>query len=253
MNPSTNAVLTAVAATLAAVFIVVVIVASVRQHKRTQAQRLAVARELGLTLNDKPTKQDKFDAFERLEHLKRTLSGGWKNVRRIATAEHRGIPVQMLMHTYTTSNGKNTSTITHTVVTTPCPPAWPQLGIGREHLGHRILEAFGGAKDLQVEDNVFNETFRIRTDDEVFATLALSPAVQAFLLEITKRGPGATSGKKQTIRLSREQWSIAHGGLTLLIAGRVKPDEIEHLLDRVVTFRALLPRELDAYTPNETA
>ena len=249
MSPSTNAVLTALAVVLIAAFAVFVIIAGVRQHKRTQEQRAAVASDLGLTLNDKPTKEERAAAFERLDHLKRTLSGGWKNVRRIATAEHRGIPVQMLMHTYTTSNGKSSSTITHTVVTTQCPPAWPTLGIGREHFGHRILEAFGGSKDLQLDDNVFNETFRIRTDDEVFATLALSPAVQGFLLEITKRGPGAKSATRPSIRLSREQWSIASGGLTLLVAGRVKPEEIEHLLDRVVNFRALLPRELDAYTP----
>ena len=70
-----------------------------------------------------PDELDRLAAFERLDHLKGTLSGGSKNVRRIATAEHRGIPVQMLMHTYTTSNGKSSSTITHTVVTTQCPPA----------------------------------------------------------------------------------------------------------------------------------
>ena len=137
MSPSTNAVLTAIAVVLIAafavfviiaaggvfVFVIVVIIAGVRQHKRTQEQRAAVASALGLTLNDKPTKEEKAAAFERLDHLKGTLSGGWKNVRRIATAEHRGIPVQMLMHTYTTSNGKSSSTITHTVVTTQCPPA----------------------------------------------------------------------------------------------------------------------------------
>lgn len=225
-----------------AVIAVFGIVAAVRHDRRTRAAREDAYARLEIEVTAKPTTEGKREAFAPLEHLKRTLPGGAKGLRRIARGTRRDRAVQILTHVYSSGN----TTAVHTVLCTPCPPAWPLVGLTREHVGHKIAEALGGAKDLQVEDPVFNDTFRIRTDDEVFATLALNPAVQRHLLQPTR--PAGNSKRRRI----KETWSIGNGSIALVLIGNVKPDALEDTLDRLVTLPDLLPRELDAYAPPAT-
>ena len=218
---------------LLGVVFIALLIAALRANRARQRARAKIAESLGLTLLAKPTKAERNEAFAGLDHLKGTLKGGASNLISIHTGTVDGSPVRLLTHRYQVDK----ATVVHTLVALPCPAGWPDLDLAAEHLGHKLMAALG-TRDMQLEDPVFNAKLHIRTGDEGFALLLLTPEVQAFLLEDSPGG-----GPK------KDRWILGHGSLCLLRKGHAKPETIGPMVRRAITLRALAPRELDAYAP----
>lgn len=210
------------------VVVIGLVVAAVRHERRRRAAWVQAARDLGFSVDPAPSTGAKAAAFEGLEHLAKTLRGGARNITTVLTAPPDAPPLRLLIHRYRVDK----VIVIHTLVVMPAPPGWPAMTLRGEHLGHRIA-AFLGSRDMQLEDPAFNARIRIRTDDETFALLALTPEVQAFLLE----GP------------KNEQWIFGNGRLCFLRSGQVRAEELAPIVRRTLALRDALPRELDDYAP----
>lgn len=80
-------------------------------------------------------------------------------------------------------SGKNRRTVTyrHTVVALATPAPRPTLELSREGFGRKLL-GLVGIRDLQLESEEFNKTFRIRTEDDKFAYDVLHPRTMEWML-----------------------------------------------------------------------
>jgi hypothetical protein len=107
-------------------------------------------------------------------------------------------------------------------------PGWPVTRIRPRGLLGRLLVRLGGGLGLKLENQEFNATFYVKTDDEDFAIALLGPRMQAFML--TK---------------SRVRWRLGHGRVCLVYSGTLKSDRIEASLERMGGFWAHVPRELE--------
>ncbi|MBB4930717.1 hypothetical protein F4561_001537 [Lipingzhangella halophila] len=108
--------------------------------------------------------------------------GRRRRVQHVLTGTHRGHEVLAFEHSYTTSGGRNNSSTTfHEVVAVPIPTPRPFLEVTREHFGHKLL-GLVGVHDLQLSNERFNSTFRIRTSNDQFARHVLNKDMTEWLL-----------------------------------------------------------------------
>lgn len=106
-------------------------------------------------------------------------------VRHVVTGEHNSRPFTAFEYWYTTStyNGTTSTTQTHTftVWAIELPGTVPELSVGPEGaFGGKVAEAFGFAR-VDIDDQAFNDTFKVKSDDERFTRLVLSPEVVDLL------------------------------------------------------------------------
>lgn len=109
-------------------------------------------------------------------------------VRHALSGIHRGHEVLAFEYSYTTSNGGNPpSSTTHyyLVCAVRLPQTRPKLQVTQEHFGHSFLRVFG-VDDLQLDNDAFNDTFRISTDDENFARHVLDHDLMRWMLDDTR-------------------------------------------------------------------
>ncbi len=170
-------------------------------------------------------------AFAGVAHLAE-LRKGATGVQWHARAENNS-GLEVLEHMYTTGSGKSRREHRHTVVSAPCPRAWPALSLTPETLLTRLVEFFGGEMDIRLDDEDFNKRWRVKGRDEGFAVLALPPEVQAWL----KSAP------------QKERWRIGEGRVCCIWEGRVDPSGLAALAARPAELMALMPPELAAWGP----
>ena len=142
--------------------------------------------------------------------------------------------VTLISHRTLRRMGKSVETVYTMIVSVECPAAWPGFRLTGGTLFSRIAAA-AGFKDLKVENATFNKRWNIRTDDEGFAILVLTPEMQEWLLEAPKK----------------ESWTILEGHLVCAWHRRLKPKDVDQFVHRVTEFRRHLPPELDAWTAPE--
>lgn len=113
----------------------------------------------------------------------RTMGRG--RVRNILQGSYRGRPVCVFEYRYTTtsSNGQTTTSTTHHfpiwVVGLPAPA--PLFTVGAEGVfGGKVAAAMGFTR-LDIGDRAFDDTFKIKCDDEQFGRRVLHPAVIELL------------------------------------------------------------------------
>jgi len=109
----------------------------------------------------------------------RTFGGG--KVRNILLGNYRGRPVCVFEYRYTTtsSNGQTTSSTTHhfPVWVVGLPQPVPLFTVGSEGIfGGKVASAMGFDR-LDIGDKAFDDTFKIKCDDEQFGRRVLHPAV----------------------------------------------------------------------------
>lgn len=92
--------------------------------------------------------------------------------------EHRGRSLCILDYTYTTSNGKTTQTHHVHLVALNLPAALPPLNL---QLDSGLRRALGG-RDLELENQTFNDKFRITCADDRYASAVLHPRMMEWLL-----------------------------------------------------------------------
>lgn len=110
---------------------------------------------------------------------------GRRGVRHVVTGTHRGRPFAAFEYWYVTTrrtrNNRSTTTHTYTVWAVGLPSAVPKLSVGSEGVfGGKIAEAFGFER-VNIEDESFNDTFKVKSDDQQFGLAVLSPAVLEML------------------------------------------------------------------------
>ncbi|MGL4304862.1 MAG: hypothetical protein ACRCSF_01805 [Mycobacteriaceae bacterium] len=112
--------------------------------------------------------------------------GDSREVRYVFEGQHRSRNFIAFYYTYTVTSGSGkdrTTTRYHfMVVGMSTPSATPTLEVSRAGFGSK-LAGFFGAKDLQLESEVFNDAFRIETDNDKFAYDVLHPRTMQWMLE----------------------------------------------------------------------
>lgn len=167
----------AVGAAAAVSFTVVLIAIFVVIGYRRQQQRIqelaAWAHHYGWTYTDKAS------------HLRGQYSGspfaGRGSYRHAFTGQHRGRQVMGFEYSYTTSSQNSSTTHYFQVVAIRTPAPCPRLEVTREHFGHKLL-SFVGVHDLQLGYPDFDDTYRIRTDNDDFARHVLHPQLMQWML-----------------------------------------------------------------------
>ncbi len=210
----------------------VVVVGIARTRARTRREEAIRALvDAGWTIIDTPKGDDRQTVFEPFAHA-RVLARRDKGVR---TSLCRG-DTRVLEYVYTESSGHSSHSVRLLACAVPCPENWPDLTLTREHALHR-LGAILGIRDIEVEDPAFNARWRVRSPDETFAILFLTPEVQQFLMD-----------KEDTL----ESWWITGGSLACVRLARLDPEQVAAIERRTRQLRTLLPPELDVYTPEES-
>lgn len=92
--------------------------------------------------------------------------------------DYRGRRMCVLEYTYTTSNGKTTTTHTVNLVALNLPSALPPLTLSTESGITRMLTG----PDLELESQFFNDQFRITCADDRYASAVLHPRMMEWML-----------------------------------------------------------------------
>jgi hypothetical protein len=174
------------------VIIAIAVMSSAAERERVEALE-AWARDRGWTYDrERPELVDRFSGTP--------FQSGRSNAKakHVLCADYRGHRVLAYEYTYTTTSysGQTPTTTTHhhSVVAVGTPRT-PVLEVRTEHFGHTLLSLLG-VHDLQVGEQVFDDTFRIATEDDAFALAVLGPQLQAWLLErVDERVPFRFTGE----------------------------------------------------------
>jgi hypothetical protein len=92
--------------------------------------------------------------------------------------DFRGRGICVLEYTYTTSNGKTTTTHTVHLVALNLPSALPPLTLTKDS---GLKRMFGGS-DQELESDAFNKAFRISCGDDRYASAVLHPRMMEWML-----------------------------------------------------------------------
>lgn len=213
----------------AVVFVVILILTSRAAKKQRERLAAAVAGrggQINFDLSDDDAARA-LTLFPKLSELDRPLNC----VKWVAALSVNGVPVTVLQHRYSTGSGKNRRTHVHTGVAVEASRRWPLLSLTREHALHRIADVMG-FKDIRLEDEAFNKAWRVRSEDESFAILALTPEVQAWLM--------GTLGTKRT----HWEWSIGRGSVCVMTSARFDVEELEWAVEKPGELLRRLPAEM---------
>jgi hypothetical protein len=172
----------------AAIVAVMVIggLASWVRHRRATRSMRALAHERGWQY---------VGADQSLVHRHHGAPFGGGSRRRASysfTGAHRGARFVAFEYRYTESDGDSSSTRRFTVAVLDLPAARSRLQLTRETGMSRFLGKLG-LRDLQLESEQFNDTFRIDTDDDRFAYDVLHPRMMEWLLA-SGQGPFRFAG-----------------------------------------------------------
>ncbi len=202
------------------VIAVIAIAATARQHQLRAARTeglTQIAQQRGWQISPE---DDRYASRWSGEPFTR---GG--RVRNVVTGSHQSRPFTAFEYWYTTSshNGTTTTTTTHTftVWALQLPGEVPEMSVGPEGLfGGKVAEAFGFDR-VDIDDQAFNDTFKVKADDEQFARTVLSPDVVALM--------------KQT---GTWQWRFTGNTMLSWEQGTFDPEDLEprlNLMMRLVT------------------
>lgn len=156
----------------------VVLITWVERKRRSAIETLLKSR--GDQVWIKPSADEQATAYAAVGHPPE-LKDGHTGVKWAAHLTSQNLPAWIVEHSYSRGSGKSRRTYNHTLISVPVPASWASTTVARESLWNKI-ERLWGSKDLQLDNEVFNKSFRVTTDDENFALVFLTPAVQEWLL-----------------------------------------------------------------------
>jgi hypothetical protein len=121
-----------------------------------------------------------FPQFELFQRGSRRFA--FNTVRGVLSISGRPFPIKCGDYSYTTSNGKSSTThrLSYIVLTLPMPNV-PGLNIRREGLLDRIAGALG-FQDINFESEEFSRKFFVKCEDRKFAYDVITPKMMDFLL-----------------------------------------------------------------------
>lgn len=211
------------------VFFAVLAIVGTRQEKKRLGDLAAAIERLGGTIDLKPAADAQQAAYAATPVLATTGRGADK-VRLIAQVTIEGTPVLLVHYRYVTGSGKNRTTHDRTVARVVAPASWPQLTLTRENVLHKLADMVG-FKDIRLDDEAFNKAWRVKSKDENFAMLAISPEVQAWLM----------AQKKSWI------FEIGRGAICVVSHTIARGPDLEPQARAAAELARLIPPELQAY------
>lgn len=125
---------------------------------------------------------------------------------------------------YMVYTGHATIPVHHTVLTLGAPGDWGTVQVVPRNAMSRFTHRLGVGRGLQLDSDQFNSTFKVDTDNESFAIVLLSQAMQAFLLE------------KPSVA-----WRVEPGRISLVYRGKMRADRLEQAMQRLAQFWAHVP------------
>lgn len=149
-------------------------------------------------------------------------------VRHVVMGDYQSRPFTAFEYWYTTSsyNGTTTTTQTHTftVWAIQVPGSVPDLSVGPEGaFGGKVAEALGFTR-VDSADQQFDDTFKVKCDDEQFGRLVLAPPV----IDLLKRsGPW--------------KWRLTGNTMLSWETGSLEPSSLEPRLDLMLGVVAAIP------------
>jgi len=106
-------------------------------------------------------------------------------------------------------------------------PNWPKVQIRARRGFAKLWFKFGSQSGIMLDDDIFNASYKVTSDDEEFAIMLLSPELQEFIMD------------KPTV-----DWSAGQGAIKLWYKGKLKKKRIENALERLGRFQSLIAPEL---------
>lgn len=148
-------------------------------------------------------------------------------IRHIMRGTLAGRPAIIFEHMHMVYTGSTLMPVQHTVYSTEAPN-WPELTVKPRWLISRLAVSLGWSSGFMLEDIDFNRRFRVKTKDEDFALMLLSPEMQSFLTD----KPGVT-------------WHVSPGRMCLVYNGPLRMKRIDRSIERIERFWSLVPEELE--------
>jgi hypothetical protein len=213
---------------VAAIIVIVGLLGYISARKRREAMA-ALATRIGLTFDPKKN----WDLASRFRFLDKLRSGSNRYAFNILSGNYQGHDVTAFDYHYEThstdSKGRRQTHhhyfsffILHVLA------SFPELAIGKEGFFSKIAQAFG-YDDIDFESHEFSRRYCVRSRDKKFAYDVCNARMIEYLL----------SNTDLTIEIERDALAIS-------FSRRLKPEEIEPNLNRLITIRSLMPDYLFA-------
>lgn len=206
-----------------AIFIVVAILSHLAAQKRRQAM-MALAAHLGLRFD--PSKRR--DVARRYEFIDRMRAGRDRYAFNILSGNYQGHDVILFDYHYKTGSGKDTHHHYLSFFILRLPMSASELTIGPEGFFSKVAQAVG-YDDIDFESHEFSRKFCVRSKDKKFAYDVCNAQMIEYLL----------ANPDLLIEIEFDSLAIAFNR-------RIKIEQIERNLQRLIQIRSLLPDYLFA-------
>ncbi len=157
-------------------------------------------------------------------HFRPLIAAPSATCHRSHTGTFRDRPVIFFESWYVVSTGKSSSTVYHSISTTPVKPGLPSFTIRKQGLWDNI-KAFFGSHDILIGDEDFDNQFYISCSDENYIKLLLNTEAKSIL-------------RKRDAAM----WRCKDGNLVVTEVGSLTPQNIDPLLDLTTQFGNLIDR-----------
>ena len=204
-----------------AVFILIVVAGAISAHKRREAFRELAAR---LGLRYEPFKSR--DMAKRYRFLDKLRRGYNRYAYNILSGSYKRHELTLFDYHYQTGSGKNTQHHHFSFFILHLPVSFPELVIGPEGIFSKIAQSIG-YDDIDFESHEFSRKFCVRSKDKKFAYDVCNARMIEYLL----------ANDDLTIE-------IENNALAISFNKRLKPEQIEPNLNRLIEVRSLMPEYL---------
>jgi len=205
-------------------FAIVVMVMAHLQAQKRRAAMLALAQRLGLRFDPEKSR----DLARRYEFIDKMRAGRNRYAFNIMAGAYQGYDVLLFDYHYKTGSGKNTQHHYLSFFFLRLPRSVPELLIGPEGFFSKIAQAVG-YDDIDFESHEFSRRFCVRSRDKKFAYDVCNAKMIEYLL----------SNTDLTIEMELDSLAIS-------FQRRLRPEQIEPNLQRLIAVRALMPDYLFA-------
>ena len=206
-----------------AVIVIVAILGHLAAQKRRQAM-MALAARLGLRFDPRKRR----DLARRYEFIDRMRAGRNRYAFNILSGHYQGHDVILFDYHYKTGSGKNTHHHYLSFFILRLPISVPELVIGPEGFFSKIAQAVG-YDDIDFESHEFSRKFCVRSRDKKFAYDVCNAQMIEFLL----------ANADLTMEMELDALAIS-------FQRRLRPEQIEANLQRLIAVRSLMPDYLFA-------
>lgn len=206
-----------------AVIVVGAILGHLSAKKRREAM-FALAHRLGLRFDQSKDR----DLARRYEFIDRMRAGRDRYAFNLLSGNYQDHDVILFDYHYKTGSGKNTHHHYLSFFILRLPISVPELVIGPEGFFSKIAQAVG-YDDIDFESHEFSRKFCVRSRDKKFAYDVCNAQMIEFLL----------ANADLTMEMERDSLAIS-------FHRRLRPEQIESNLQRLIRVRSLMPDYLFA-------